>query len=436
VAKIELTYTPAQNEIFFSNTDKKFKVIPKGRRLGVTRGAAHAFIEWSLDQVGTMLWVDTINGNIDRYMDRYFFPALKQLPKTKWDWNQQKKILRIYDNITDFRSADSPESIEGFGYKKIFLNEAGIILKDDYLYSNAILPMMLDYPDSQLIAAGVPKGKIKKDGSTHKFYELWENVLRNEPGYWGKIYSTFDNPLLTKIDIETIISELSSAEERQEIYGEFLEAEITNPFAHQYSKDKHESVLAVEDKTKKLFIAIDFNLNPFAASFEHIWRDAMGYHDHVFNEVAIDNGSVSKMIEYIGNKYRHYLPTCSLTGDAGGKAGQLSDDNARSFFRQLQDGLSLHPSQIQVRSNPTHVQSRNDVNYFLQYYPDFKINPATCPETCKDMVRVQCNSFGEIIKANRNDASQRGDFLDGRRYSINTWQKQWIETHRRKRIKT
>lgn len=431
MAKIELSYTPAQNEIFFENTNAKFKVIPKGRRVGITRGAAHAIIDWSVDQGGTMLWVDTINGNIDRYFDRYFSPALKQLPASVWNWNQQKKILRIYDTLTDFRSADSPESIEGFGYKKIFLNEAGIILKDDYLYSNAILPMMLDYPDSQLIAAGVPKGKLKKDGGTHKFYELWSKVESGEPGYWGKKYSTFDNPFLTKSDIETIISELSSAEERQEIYGEFLEAEITNPFAHQYSKEKHESLLAVEDKNKKLFIAIDFNLNPFAVSFEHIWRDLKGEHDHVFNEKAIENGSIKKMIDYIGDKYRYWLPTCSLTGDAGGKAGQLSDDNARSFFNQLKDGLGLHTTQIQVNSNPTHIQSRNDVNYFLLNYPDYKINPVNCPETCKDMVRVQCNSFGEIIKANRKDASQRGDFIDCRRYSINVWQKQWIENHRK-----
>ena len=55
---------------------------------------------------------------------------------------------------------------------KIFLNEAGIILKNNYLYTNTILPMLMDYPDSQLIAAGVPKGKIKKDGTEHIFYTL------------------------------------------------------------------------------------------------------------------------------------------------------------------------------------------------------------------------------------------------------------------------
>ena len=40
--------------------------------------------------------------------------------------------------VSDFRSVDRPENIEGFGYDKAFLNEAGIILRDEYLWYNAI----------------------------------------------------------------------------------------------------------------------------------------------------------------------------------------------------------------------------------------------------------------------------------------------------------
>lgn len=432
---IRLTYTKAQFHCLFDNPDAKFKVIPKGRRFGITRAATHAFIEWAIDNISPLLWVDTINGNIDRYFERYFIPALRQLPLSDWNWNTQKKILNIYDSIIDFRSADSPQSIEGFGYKKIFLNEAGIILKDDYLYSHAILPMLIDYKESQLIAAGVPKGKYKRDGGKHKFYELWENVEKGAAGYWGERFSSYDNPLLSKADIDQIAVELDDTAQRQEIYAEFLDAEATNPFAHAYDSSIHESTLAVQDKSKKLFISIDFNMNPFAVSFEHIWRDGSGDHNHVFNEKAISAGSINKMIDYIGGTYKDYLNTCSLTGDAWGAKGQMSDDNLRSFFRQMQDGLGLHPTQIVSKGNPTHEVSRSDVNYFLSYFPDFKVNPVTCPETARDFKRVQCDIYGHIIKSNRNDVSQRADFLDCRRYSINSWHKLWIEQRRRQRVR-
>ena len=74
---LNLTYTKAQNEIFFPEKEYKYNVVPKGRRFGATKGAANAFIEWAASGITPLLWVDTINGNIDRYFDRYFYPELK-----------------------------------------------------------------------------------------------------------------------------------------------------------------------------------------------------------------------------------------------------------------------------------------------------------------------------------------------------------------------
>lgn len=429
---IDLTFTRVQKEIFFQNTEVSFKVIPKGRRFGVTQGAAHAYIRWALEGINPMLWVDTINGNIERYYERYFHPALKQLPKDKWNWNQQKKILKIYNSLIDFRSADAPESIEGFGYKKIFLNEAGIILKDEYLYGNAIVPMMMDYADSQLIAAGVPKGKYKKDGKKHKFFELWEKVLAGEKGYWGKQYSSYDNPLLTSERIQQIFDEISPAESDQEIFAKFTESEGINPFAHQFRKEKHESEDANLDRLKPLIISIDFNINPFAITFHHIWKDVKGDHHHVVQEQAIDNGSVPAMIDFIKTNFSYWLPSCTMTGDSSGNKREISQVDLASLFTQLQRGLNLRTSQIVIPNNPTHFISRNDVNYVLLHYPDFKINPVTCPETVKDLKRVQWDSqLNKIVKADRKSAAQRADFLDTIRSSVHTFHHDWVLRHQK-----
>lgn len=431
--RLHLKYTPAQLEILFQNEQAKFKVITKGRRFGATKGFANGFIEWAFDGITPLLWVDTINGNIERYYERYFLPELKKIPSNWYKWDVQKKVLKIKDSIIDFRSADAPESIEGFGYKKIFLNEAGIILKNNYLYSNAILPMLMDYPDSQLIAAGVPKGKYKKDGSKHKFYELWENAENGTFGYWGKSYSSYDNPLLRPEDIKQIIDEVSPAEADQEIFGRFIEISGNNPFAHQYNKLIHESTSAVLSRDKTLTISIDFNLDPFAVTFHHIWRDLTGEHHHIVMEKAIPNGSMDAMINFIKDNFSYWLPACRVTGDSNGNNRNLAMSDQRSFFTSLQYGLNLNKNQITVPHDPTHATSRNDVNYYLTHHPDFKINPHTCPETCKDMSRVQVDAHGSIIKADRTNASQRADFLDTVRYAINTFQKQWIENDRRRR---
>lgn len=429
---LEISYTEPQVEIYFNNQQAKYLIVPKGRRFGTTKGAANAFVEYSLDKISPLLWVDTINGNIDRYFDRYFYPVLKQIPKSKWNFNRQKRELKIYDSIIDFRSADSPESIEGFGYKKIFLNEAGIILKNDYLYSNAILPMLLDFSDSQLIASGVPKGKFLKSGEKHKFFELYERCINNEPGYKLLHYTSYHNPLINKEDIDNLISSMSDTEVRQEIYGEFVEYQGENPFAHQWKDEKHSGVQPQYDPKKQLIIAIDFNLNPFAVTFSHVWLDNEGYHDHQFDEAEIQNGSIPAMADLIRLKYKNSLPNCILTGDAMGNRGDISQRDNATLYLQLKRLLGLRDSQIQVSGNPTHENSRADVNYYLCHCPDFKIHKTNCPNTIRDFRSVQCDSFGSILKRDRKNINQRADYLDTIRYKIHNVCYKWIESHQRK----
>lgn len=222
---IELSYTNPQIDIFF-NIPKgvKYQIITKGRRFGATRGAAHACIEYCLEGE-KILWGDTINSNIDRYYERYFLPALKAT-QLNFEYKKQQKQLYIENGYIDFRSADNPENWEGFGYNKIFLNEAGIILKNKYLYTNAVLPMLMDYPDSVLIAAGVPKGKLLKTNEQHPFYTLYLAGKNKVSGYNVLEFSSYDNPLLSKEDIKELeqeISRMNPAMVDQEIYGKFVD---------------------------------------------------------------------------------------------------------------------------------------------------------------------------------------------------------------------
>ena len=433
---IELSYTPSQIDIFF-NTSSKYNIITKGRRFGATKGAANAFIEWAIEGITPMLWVDTINSNIDRYLERYFFPELNKLKSADWQWQGQKKILKIFNSFIDFRSADAPESIEGFGYKKIFLNEAGIILKDDYLYSHVILPMLLDYPDSQLFAIGVPKGKIKRDGNKHKFFELYEKSKQGEPNYNVKEFTSYDNPLIKKKEIDEIAEQMNETERSQEIYGQFVDATGQNPFCNNYVPELNESESAIFQPNKQIFISVDFNLNPFGVIFSHIYRNENKLYFHTFDEAEIENGSIQKMVELIKLRYGNYLNNVILTGDAMGKARSLMTSDASSYFENIRRGLNLKDSQIKIVGNPTHENSRSDVNYILYQSTkqnsriEFLINPKTAKGLARDCKQVQCDAFGQILKRNRNILNQRADLLDCLRYQINTHLKKWIQENQR-----
>lgn len=172
--------------------------------------------------VSPILWGDTIHSNIDRYVDRYFTKIFNRLG-IKFEYNRQSKVLKACGGYIDFRSADNPENWEGFGYRVIILNEAGIILKNDYLWENAVQVMMLDYPDSIAIVGGTPKGKRTKKGK-HKFYELYETALNDTTGrYFCKQISSYENPLLRKADIEQMRKDMPMIVAEQEIFGKFTD---------------------------------------------------------------------------------------------------------------------------------------------------------------------------------------------------------------------
>ncbi|MCH2217476.1 MAG: hypothetical protein MK076_05265 [Flavobacteriales bacterium] len=225
--EIHLQYTETQHKFLYENRpDAKFIVIPAGRRFGKTKGASNATIEW-MAEGKKILWGDTISTNIDRYVDRYWKPELIK-SGIEYTYSTQKKVMTLqnFEGYIDFRSADRPENWEGFGYDIIILNEAGIILKNDYLFTNAVLPMLIDNRGSKLYAIGTPKGRVKKDNKEHRFYSMYKRAMANDPLYQLYQYSSYDNPFLSKDDIQALEQEIklmNPAMVEQEIYAKFVD---------------------------------------------------------------------------------------------------------------------------------------------------------------------------------------------------------------------
>ncbi len=226
----EITYHANQEKILFESV-ARFKVIAKGRRFGLTKGFSNFVIEEMLEGVTPILWVDTVYGNIERYVERYFIPVLKKLPKSLWKYRSNRNDLKIGNSVCDFRSADNPENIEGFGYALIVINEAGIVLKNRSLWNETILPMILDYKAKVLIG-GTPKGKtVKRTNEKHLFYELFEKCdpstsLRMTNSHWKSFnFSSYDNPLLDPNEIDELAKEIPPGLRDQEIFGKFVDTD-------------------------------------------------------------------------------------------------------------------------------------------------------------------------------------------------------------------
>jgi hypothetical protein len=206
---------PAQQSIFASPA--RHKIAVKGRRFGLTKGAANDYMVCAFNKTFKRgLWVDTVNSNIDRYVERFFLPHLHKIPQDLWHWRKQEKILEMFGTYIDFRSADRPENIEGFGYDKYFINEAGIVLKDEYLWNNAIKPMLWDY-EATGVVGGTPKGK----GEFFRLAERGKDPAQT--GYEFFHFTSFDNPYLNHTLLKEDMASMPDRVIKQEIYAEFLD---------------------------------------------------------------------------------------------------------------------------------------------------------------------------------------------------------------------
>jgi hypothetical protein len=213
------------------------------------------------------------------------------------------------------------------------------------------------------------------------------------------------------------------------LFGDWeAEQKVERPFAIAYNEKKHVEPCQYAPG-RQMVISIDFNIDPFSAIVIQQWFDN-GPKIRVVDEIEIGAGTIEGMADEIKRRYASDLPSMWITGDAMGNNRRLGNTDNKSLFRQLQIELNVRQAQLKVVPNPMHKNSRTQCNYFLTHFPDFKISDQ-CTGLRSDMRSVQVDLYGEILKKNRKDITQRADYLDCFRYYINTFQANAILSHQK-----
>lgn len=413
---VDIPLSEIQEQIGFPENFPKFTVVTKGRRTGLTRGMAHIMILYGIEDHSPyfpdgdlyFLWGDTINGNIDRYVERYFVPILKKLPHDMWKWDGQKKMLRVGRATIDFRSADRPENWEGFGYHLIFLNEAGIILSDDYLYDHAVLPMLMDYEGCKLVAGGVPKGKLNK-GEEHKFYSLFRRCQSGDQNYRHVHATPYDNPFISTSEIALLIASMDELTIRQEIKGEFVDAGL-RPFLYAFAEERH--VISNFDPIPSvpLLISFDFNKNPMTAL---VAQNPAVDELYIFKEYKLENSSTPELCERLLADFPEWHQFIDVTGDATGhNRSPLVKGNVNHWII-IKKELELADYNLRVRKiNMSHRNSKILCNSALQKMKVFVTED--CVSTISDCIYANVDEEDQLIKT----AAEGRHLFDNVRYLL------------------
>lgn len=216
------------------------------------------------------------------------------------------------------------------------------------------------------------------------------------------------------------------------LYGDWTsKPKAERPFLHAFDEKRH--VGKAQRRPNDLhYFQIDFNVEPFCGIASHIWQDADGPHYHTFRETALQVSSIEGMAKWI-REMCPMLHLIRITGDRNGYNRAIGKNGPTILYNDLQRELQISKAQIEVPGNPSHLQSREDMNYVYANHPD-RIIDTTCTGLISDLRSVEVATVGDtikIVKGDRSKKNQRADFLDCDRYGVNTYLRKWIQQSRR-----
>lgn len=181
-------------------------------------GAVNRLVEIALMQPGSRhLWVDTVHRNNRKYRNRYFKPLLAGVP-TYWD-SAQQSLTFPGASFCDFGSAVNPKALEGLAYDYIWVNEAGLVLKNEDLYHHTLLPMVLESKRAQMFFVGTPKGK----GLFHRMFQWGQDP--NNPNWQSFRHPSHKNFTLNPKELKEMKKHMPDQVYRQEVLAEFMEGD-------------------------------------------------------------------------------------------------------------------------------------------------------------------------------------------------------------------
>ena len=239
MAQLNVKLHPKQLEVF--NDKHRFKVVAAGRRFGKSRLAA---------------WTLLIQALQSKEKDVFYIaPTYQQARDIMWGMLKElahEVIASAHENTSVLtlvngrkiylKGADRPDTLRGVGLAYVVIDEYADIKPN--VWEQIIRPALADVQGGAMFI-GTPKGR-------NHFYEIYKLGESNRDEEWAAFhYTSYDNPLIPKKEIEAAKGSMSSFAFRQEFMSSFEAAsrDLFKPEWLEYSEE--------EPKDGRFFIAVD-----------------------------------------------------------------------------------------------------------------------------------------------------------------------------------
>ncbi len=235
---MKVVLSPWQLEV--ANDPHRFKVICAGRRSGKSVLARLTLLKWALTNIGTYYLVSP---TYRQAKSIHWVELRKEVPR-EWIAKTNETELSITlknGSVIELKGAENPDALRGVKLRGLVIDEIASIRNWDWLWSEVLRATLTDYT-SPAIFISTPKGY-------NHFHEIFERGQQSGSGdgYKSWRFTSYDNPYISREEIDNAKKELTEDTFAQEyladfrkytglVYKEFQrEIHVIEPFALEYA---------------------------------------------------------------------------------------------------------------------------------------------------------------------------------------------------------
>lgn len=186
---------------------KRFNVLQCGRRFGKTTLGVDLAIDPALDGFPVGWFAPTYKILADAW--REIVAACTEIA-SKID-QKDHRIECITGGVIEFWSLDTPDPGRSRKYKRVLIDEAGIVRDLEQAWNGAIRPTLTDYRGDAWFF-GTPKGR-------NYFHQLHTKGQQGDPDWQSWRFGTVENPVISAAEVAAAKADMPLAVFEQEYLG-------------------------------------------------------------------------------------------------------------------------------------------------------------------------------------------------------------------------
>lgn len=190
----------------------RFRIICAGRRWGKSILAELITLKWAVENPGKIYWI--VSPTIVQSKQIHWRQLQKIVPSSLIEKKNEveRSITLTNGSVIELKGAENPDALRGVKLAGLIIDEIASIRNWTWLWSEVLRPTLTDYQAPALFIS-TPQGY-------NHFYDLFQQGLEGGD-YKSWRFTSYDNPYISKEEIDNAKRELTDDTFHQEYMADF-----------------------------------------------------------------------------------------------------------------------------------------------------------------------------------------------------------------------